>query len=140
MGYLIIELGTIALFTGFLALTAYERSRGARFFAPARARLDGCIEKGIFIFSSADFAGNLRDTIQNVFERVAHDLARIALIATRFLERELSSIVAALRARFAARSAAKRAPSAETSPFVRTIADFKQELRNDRPKHPPRKF
>ncbi len=132
MGYLIAELSTIFLFFGFLALSVYEHSRGTRLCSSMRARLDHRVEQGIFIFSHVDFSAHIREVIQNGFEKIIHDLARAALYATQFLEKQLSHIIYTLRERFVARRAAKRATSAESSPFVRTIVDFKQELRDGR--------
>ncbi|HQU08025.1 MAG: hypothetical protein B7X04_03410 [Parcubacteria group bacterium 21-54-25] len=138
MGYVVAEFGTLALFSGFLALTAYERNRRARFFESLRAQLDKHASRVALIIFHVDFAVLLRDSVRSTFERMVHDSAHAALRATRFFERWLSRIVYTLRKRFAAQRAATHiAAPYESSPFVRAISDFKRELRNDRVQDPP---
>ncbi|HEX8946595.1 MAG TPA: hypothetical protein VF829_00015 [Candidatus Paceibacterota bacterium] len=137
MGYAVTEIGLIALFAGFLGLTEYEAQHGVRIAPQLRASIDRFAGRVLFIVEHVDFAAFLRDTTGEIMERIAHDIAHLALQATRFVERQLTRIVRYFRARFAARRAfADAAPSPESSSsYVRAIADFKQELRNSGEAH-----
>lgn len=133
MGYAAFLFASLVLFIGFLGLTRLEARRGARFLAPARAKLDRKASSVSFIAEHVDFPGFIRDTLRALVARVAHDIAHGSLIAVRFVERLLTRAVRALRER--GHGAKGAAPSAPTH-FVSRIAHLKRELRSSRAEEP----
>jgi hypothetical protein len=145
MAYLVFFLVLVLLFFGFLALTASERKRGSRLFAAAaRADFDARVARAEFVATHVDFAAFVRDTLKSGAERAAHDTAHAILQAVRWSERQLTRAVRTLRARRAemaasgAQNGAAQAPPADAAPaqaseFARGMADFKQDLRAQRP-------
>jgi hypothetical protein len=130
MGYLIFLLGSLVLFGGFLALTAYESRRGARIAEHARASLDARVDRIAFIATHVDFPAYLRDLVRVLAARIAHDVIHAGLVTVRFLERVLTRAVRALRAEQATLIEAER--QRQTSDFVAQMRDFKDELRSAR--------
>jgi hypothetical protein len=99
MTYLILILASILLFVAFLGLTVVEARTGTRVLAPVRLKLDKNISRISFVLKHVDWGSFLSQLIQSFFERVLHDVAHWSLIAVRFMERQLSSIVRYLRDR-----------------------------------------
>lgn len=126
MSYAIAEVSVLILFFGFLALTKYEDVRGVRFFERSRLKLDNTTERIFFVWKRADLADFIRNSVQGVAERIAHDIAKVALYIIQFVEQRLTRVVDTLRTRFTSRAAQS---SKKKSPFIQTISDFKQELR-----------
>lgn len=130
MAYLVFLVVSLILFSGFLALTAYESRRGTRVAARSRAALDARVERVSFIATHVDFPAYLRDLVRVIAARIAHDVIHAGLVIVRFLERLLTRAVRALRAEQATLVEAERAR--QTSDFVSQMRDFKDELRSAR--------
>ncbi|HVM59090.1 MAG TPA: hypothetical protein VMT80_02075 [Candidatus Paceibacterota bacterium] len=133
MYYLYAVAASLVLCAGFLALTAYERRRGARVFARARDAFDRRVEHAAFLFSHVDFAAFLREESLRLLHKASHDIAHVSLIAVRAVERGLTRLVRNLRTRRASERLAPRETSRE---FVRTLSDFKGHLEATRPEMP----
>ena len=131
MGYIVFLVLSILLFVGFIALTRYEARRGTRVFAASRNSLDAEAERVSFAASHVDLPAFIRESLRALIARIIHDIAHGSLIAVRFIERLLTRIVRALRARRGALPAADAAPQGPTA-FVAAMKDFKQELKNGR--------
>lgn len=130
MSHLVLILLSLALIGAFFAVTDYEMRRGARFFAPARARLDERIERVIFIVTHVDFGAFVQDEARRLIGRASHDLAHLSLQFVRATERLLTRLVRSLRARYAGAAA----PNGEkTRTFIKTLADFKVRLKETAP-------
>lgn len=129
MEHLIFILITLALLVGFSALTSYEARRGARFFALHRERLDHTVGRIEFIIANVNLGEFLRDEIRHLASRVSHDIAHFSLLAVRAVERLLTRLVRHMRAQ----------PEIDTSPrenareFVKTLSDFKDNLKATHP-------
>lgn len=128
MSYVIADVGALAFFIGFVALTKYEHNRGTRFFEHTRLALDHTAERAVFVWTHIAAAAFIHDFVRNMFERVMHYTATEALRITQFAEQKLTRIVYTLRSRFTSRASQS---SQKTSPFIQKITDFKQELRKD---------
>ncbi len=126
MIYLTLVLISVALLAGFLALTVREAKTGRRMFSAARERLDREAARVFFIVAHVDLAAFLRDVTGQAGKRIAHDAAHISLIIVRFVERLLTRAVRALRAH----QGQVQTTQTSTSPFVRSMSDLKQKLRN----------
>ena len=132
MRYLIATLVAVALLFAFPMLTRYEARRGARFFAPTRARLDRSVEHAKFIFTHVDFAAFLRGEVRHGISRLGHAIAHYSLQAVRATERLLTRLVRYLRTRHPVDTI----PRENVREFVRTLSDFKGHLEATRPKIP----
>ncbi len=131
MGYLIAETSAITLFAGFIALTQYEKYRGARFIPTYREKIDLFAIKARFIIEHVDFLAFIYETIRQAFNKMAHDSVHLALRVTYLIERHLVRAVDYFRIRFTTRQDFSK-PTKKSSEFVRTITDFKQELHKER--------
>ena len=129
MTHLILIVATLALLIGFLALTSYEARNGARFYARYRYHLDRIIGRIEFILENINFGEFLRDEIRHLASRIGHDIAHFSLIVVRAIERLLTRLVRHLRTR----------PEIDTAPretareFVKTLSDFKDNLKATHP-------
>lgn len=129
MAHLILVIAAVALLAGFFALTRYEARRGIRFYAPQRERLDQSVERIEFILAHVDLGEFLRSEIRHLVSRIGHDAAHLSLLAVRFVERLLTRLVRRLRAD----------PEVDTAPretareFVKTLSDFKDNLKATHP-------
>lgn len=127
--HLIFILVSIALLFGFFALVNYEVWRGTRFYESRRARLDNAIDRIVFITEHVNFAEFLRDEARHFIGRIGHDVAHLSLMAVRTAERLLTNLVRRLRTH----------PEVDTAPretareFVKTLSDFKDNLKATRP-------
>ena len=99
MTYLLLILASIALFAAFLGLTVVEARTGVRMFSPLRSKLDRNVSRVAFIIQHVSWGSFISQMLQSFFERVLHDIAHWSLIAVRFIERQLSSVVRYLRDR-----------------------------------------
>ena len=129
MTYLLVILVSTALLIGFYGLTVFETSRGVRIARDARTWLDRKMSHVEFVFSHVDLAGFLREEFALLFTRVSHAVAQLSLQGVRFAERMLTRLVRHLRAR----QAASAAPRTDAREFVRTLSDFKDQLKSTRP-------
>lgn len=131
MGYLIAETGAITLFAGFIALTQYEKYRGARFMPTLRGKIDHFAARANFIIAHVDFLAFTYETIRHTFNKTAHDSIHLALRMTYFIERYLTRAVNYFRTRFVVQQDFSK-PAEKSSEFVQTITDFKHELNKER--------
>ena len=99
MIYLILILGAILLFTGFLLLTAFERKRGLRIAGVFRNRLDAKVGRVTFIAAHVDWGAFAKHVTIAATQRAAHDIAHTVLVAVRTVERMLTRFVRYLRER-----------------------------------------
>ncbi len=130
MAYLIFVLVSLGLLAGFFALTSYEARRDARFYASQRDRLDHTVERAIFVSEHVNFGEFLRDEVRHLTSRIGHSVAHVSLIVVRVVERLLTRLVRRMRAN----------PEIDTAPretareFVKTLSDFKGNLKAEHPK------
>ena len=127
MAPLIFILITFVLLAGFFALTSYEVRRGVRVFAEQRARLDHNVERIEFVLQHVDLGSFIRDEIRRLIARVSHDIAHLSLQAVRATERLLTRAVRYLRSRHTVNDTAPRENVRE---FVKTLSDFKGQLKS----------
>ncbi len=131
MWYLIAEVSTITLFASFFALTQYERVHNVRMFSNYRKQIDSFASRIEFIFIHVDFLSYIRDLTRHGFDKSIHDIAHLALQMTRIIEQQLTRVVRYFRARFVVRQSMPVSRTNKgSSEFVKTIVDFKHELRN----------
>lgn len=97
MAYLIAILVSLALFSGFLALTYAEQKRSFRLFASARGRLDMRAQQLSFILAHVDFAGFLHEEAVRLGQKAAHSSVVHALSTVRAAERKLTQAVRHIR-------------------------------------------
>lgn len=132
MVYLFLILAALVLAGGFLALTAYETGRGIRFFGAFRARLDRDVERAEFIIANVDLAAFLRDEVERFVHKIGHDIAHLTLQVVRAVERLLTRAVRHLRTK----DQSAEAPREASREFVKTLSDFKGQLKATRPEIP----
>jgi len=129
MTYLIFIAIACALLGGFFALTDYEARRGTRYFAPQRARLDENVERIEFIWQHVDLGAFIRDEIRRLAGRLSHDIAHLSLQSVRAIERLLTRLVRYLRSKHAV----DVGPRENVREFVKTLSDFKDQLKSTHP-------
>lgn len=129
MAYLIFILITLALLAGFSILTDYETRRGARFCAAYRTRLDQNVERMEFIFEHVNFGEFLRDEMRHLVSRIGHDAVHFSLLLVRAVERLLTRLIKHLRAQ----PEIDPAPRETAREFVKTLSDFKDNLKATHP-------
>ncbi|HEY4500711.1 MAG TPA: hypothetical protein VJI70_00355 [Candidatus Paceibacterota bacterium] len=129
MGHLIFIFVALVLLVGFFVLTSYEARRGSRFYAGHRERLDHTVERIEFIVANVNLGEFMRDEILHLASRIGHDIAHFSLLVVRAVERLLTRLVRRLRAQ----------PEIDTAPretareFVKTLSDFKDNLKATHP-------
>ena len=132
MAYIVVVLIPLVLIAGLFPLTSYEDRRGVRFFAKQRTLLDGKIDHAIFIFENVDLNAFIQDLVHRIVHQIAHDIAHLSLLSVRAVERGLTRIVRHLRA-----NRVNDMPQREsTREFVKTLSDFKEQLRETPPEIP----
>ena len=99
LNYLIALVVPLALLGLFLAVVAMEERTGRRFLAGRRYQLDQRVGRIGFILRHVDWGAFSAELFRTSLERAAHDVAHATLIAVRALERFLTRVVRALRAR-----------------------------------------
>lgn len=119
----------IALLGGFLALTEYEARRGVRVFARGREHLDHQVERIHFVLEHVDLGAFVRDEIRRLVALMSHAIAHLSLQAVRAIERLLTRAVRYLRSRHAVDTA----PRENVREFVKTLSDFKDQLKSTHP-------
>ena len=129
MTYLIVVLVSLALLIGFVILTRYEAQQRVRFFAPERDALDKNIERIEFIVAHVDLMAFARDEVSHILNRIGHMAAHLSLQAVRATERLLTRVVRHLRSR----NEGDSAPRESTREFVKTLSDFKDNLKATHP-------
>lgn len=127
MAYLAAILVSLALFFGFVGVTALERRRGVRFFGSMRERLDTRTVAVIQAARTFDPLDALIRGTRSLFGHVFHDLANVAWAIVRMLERALANIVRTLRTM-------RHHEAKETSSgYVKSISEHKHALRAETP-------
>ncbi len=116
---------SIALLCGFLALTCYETGRGARFFMNYRARFDYFTGRINFIIEHVNFSEFIRDEMVHFFSRMAHGIAHFFLVIVRGAERLLTRLIRKIRSS----PEIDIAPRETAREFVKTLSDFKDNLK-----------
>ena len=124
MAYLIAILVSLALFGGFLFLTAFERARGVRVLAGPRAILDRRVARLGFVIQHVDWGAFLKHMVQSAFARIVHDIAQFTLMAVRFVERLLTRIVRSLREQ----RSTSEAPTPRVDGLRATLVYFRKNL------------
>ncbi|MCX6786533.1 MAG: hypothetical protein NTU85_01785 [Candidatus Kaiserbacteria bacterium] len=132
MAYLIFILVSLALLIGFFILSDHEGRHGTRFFARERVRLDEQVERAEFILTNVNLGSFLRGEIRSVIQRITHDVAHLSLQAVRTVERLLTRIVRYLRTQ----RAIDTVPRENAREFVKTLSDFKDQLKESPPEIP----
>lgn len=131
MAYLIAIAVSLILFGGFLLITALEGARGARLFGSGRAALDARVARVSFVLQHVDWSAFLAHLTRSGLERLLHDIAHTSLLVVRFLERELTRAVRALRSR---REATLPEAGPRPSPLAGTVTYLQKTLRSARRK------
>ncbi len=126
MYFIFISFGLLTSYIGFLL---FESRRGTRFLVPHRVRLDRTIERSAFIFAHVDFASFAHEEAKRFTHRLTHDVAHLSLTSVRILERLLTRLVRHLRAK----SISERTPQESARSFVRTLSEFKGQIKATRP-------
>jgi hypothetical protein len=129
MGYLILVLSSFVLLGAFVALTRYEARRGVRVFAERRESFDRTVTQATFVLAHVDLAAFAASEMRRALQIIGHEAAHLSLRAVRFAERLLTRLVRNLR------SANEHPVQARgnTREFVRTLTDFKENLRANQP-------
>ena len=132
MVYLVFLFITLALLAGFFVLTSYEERRGARVYAPQRAALDEHIDRIEFVLEHVDLVAFAKDETKRFVGWVSHSAAHLSLQAVRSAERFLTRAVRYLRTRHVVDTA----PGENVREFVKTLSDFKEQLKETTPEVP----
>ena len=129
MTYLVSIFVALALLAGFFALTWYESRRGTRVLADSRAHLDAYVERIEFVMHHVDFAAFLRTEVRSLVRRAGHEITHASLQAVRAVERLLTRAAKHLRVQHPIDAA----PRESAREFVKTLSDFKVQLKTTRP-------
>ena len=129
MAYLILVFITLVGLGGFLALVQYETQHGVRFFAPAREKFDARIARIEFILTHVDLGAFVHAEVERGMNRIGHALAHLSLQVVRAVERLLTRLVR----HFRTKGQDETAPRETKREFVKTLSDFKEGLKTQRP-------
>lgn len=132
MVHLIFIVAALGFLAGFFALTAYEARRGVRLYAAQRARLDSNIERIEFILAHINLGEFIQGELRHLASRIGHDIVHFSLLLVRSIERLLTRLVRRLRAD----PEIDAAPRETAREFVRTLSDFKDNLKATHPEIP----
>lgn len=99
MFYLLLIAIAILLFLAFMALTLTEVRTGTRVLAVPRARLDQWVMRAEFVLEHVDWGEFTAHLVRGILARIAHDIVHVTLMAVRFIERQLTRVMRALRDR-----------------------------------------
>ncbi len=124
MIYLISILASLALFVGFIVLTAFETKCGRFILPKSRAALDAKVARGAFVARHVDWGAFTSHIVREGAALIAHDIAHTILVSVRFVERVLSRTVRALRERRA--EAQPRAPRGERMTLRTFVRSFRK--------------
>ncbi len=127
MSYIITILISIALLVGFGVLAWYEEKRGERFFTIGRAHFDTRVERIEFILKNVDLGAFVQEEISRGINNAVQETAHLSLIVVRATERLLTRTVRSLRAR----SESESTPRESSREFVKTLSDFKSNLKTN---------
>ncbi len=129
---LIFILVSLAILVGFFIVTVYEMRSGMRFFEAERVRFDSAVARTQFVIENVNLGEFARDEVHHLIGRIGHAVVYVSLLAVRSIERLLTRIVRHLRTK----------PTIDTAPretareFVKTLSDFKDNLKATHPKIP----
>ncbi len=129
MTNLIFIITTIALLIGFVVLADYEARRGVRLYASHRERLDRNVERIHFILAHINLGEFLGGEIRHLASRVGHDIVHFSLLLVRAVERLLTRLVRHMRTH----PEMDQAPRETAREFVKTLSDFKGNLKGTHP-------
>jgi hypothetical protein len=132
MWYLSFILLTLSLTVGLVALIQYEARHGVRFFRKQRLALDLLVDRTEFILTHVDLAAFLRDEIRYIANKVGHETVALSLRGVRLVERQLTRLVRYLRLR----SENTELPPETNREFVKTLSEFKEQLKATTPEVP----
>ncbi len=135
MPYLIFIAVPLLVLAGFLALVSFEERRGSRIIlAGQRYRLDLTVARISFVVKHVDWGAFINDLVRTSVERATHDIAHMALVAVRALERQLTQVVRTLRAR---RDQPLLAPRADRPSRIQTAISYVKKTVQRSRKAPP---
>ncbi|MHB0865897.1 MAG: hypothetical protein ACYC1Y_03295 [Minisyncoccota bacterium] len=129
MTYLVLVLITFIALAGFLALVQYEARHETRLFPVQRAKLDTVVERAEFIVAHVDLNAFIREEIHRMTNTAGHTVVHLSLQIVRSVERFLTRLVR----RFRARNEDSAVPRETTREFVKTLSDFKDNLKATHP-------
>lgn len=132
MTSLYLLIGSFVLLASFGGLVVFEGRRGVRVLAGPRGALDEFVSRMVFIVEHVDLPAFLRDESVRIAHLIGHDIAHWSLQSVRAVERFLTRVVRHLRVQ----RAAHLEPKETSREFVRTLSDFKGELKASRPEMP----
>lgn len=121
---LILVGATMGLLAGFLGLTQIEAKTGRRYGA-WRTKLDEFVDRMLYIYTHVDLAEFVRDEVRHHIGRTGQAGLHLALTVVRWVERTLTRLMRYFRAH----PDVNVAPRETAREFVRTLSDFKEELR-----------
>ena len=101
-------------------------------FAEKRAHLDAQVERLEFILTHVDFKAFLREEAHRITQSVTHDIARISLNVVRSVERSLTRLVRRIRMERNVDAGVRE----NAREFVKTLSDFKDQLKETAPEVP----
>ncbi len=110
-------------------MTSYETRHGERYFAAKRSRLDQTVEHIEFVFQHVDFGAFVRDEVRRLLGRLSHFVVHLSLQSVRAAERVLTRLVRYLRSKHPADTP----PGENVREFVKTLSDFKGQLKATHP-------
>ena len=113
----------LVLMVALFAMKAVESRMGKVFFASPRAVLDREVILAFRKFEEMHMGERFEALVKSILRRIEHDSAVTLLFVTRLIERRLSLVVSAIKGR-------RRLERKESSEFIKTITDHKNELRN----------
>ncbi len=132
MGHLIFVVITLVLLAGFFVLTNYEERRGVRVFGEKRGVLDAQVEQIEFVLVNVDFKSFAREELHRIYQKVMHTVAHISLTIVRSAERFLTRLVKRIRMERTVDTSTRE----NAREFVKTLSDFKDQLKETVPEVP----
>lgn len=127
MPYVIFNVVAFLLLLGFFAMTWYEERKGARFLEADRARLDAEVMRATSFASTVDFNAFIKGETRRAITHLGHSLVSLSLQAVRAAERLLTRLFRYLRTMHPI-----DATPSEARPFLKTLSDFKERLKETR--------
>ncbi len=118
----------LLLLGSFVALTRYETESGVRVWAERRMRFDLGVERWSAFLANVDFVALFRDGVSFALHHAGHALTHASLVVVRWVERLLTRLIRFFHAREAALE-----PGESTRAFVKTLSEFKEQLRSTIP-------
>jgi hypothetical protein len=114
-----ISLSVIVL---LFVIKAVEEARGREFFSYTRAELDHKVIRVMDRIEEMHLEAQFEQILKDLIRRIEHDAAVVLLFLVRLVERRLVVIIAAIRGQ-------RRIEKKESSEYVKTIVEHKNELK-----------